>query len=68
MNSISVQVMHSDFNHMLLLFIHYWFVTLTQTDREFLLSDWDIQGITVRVLHCFPVLTFKVQRPASGVA
>ena len=32
--------------------------TLTQTDREILLGDWNIQGIyTTQVLHLFPLYT-----------
>ena len=31
---------------------------MTQTDREILLGDWNIQGIyTTRVLHLFPLYT-----------
>ena len=41
---------------MQLFLIDYWFAALTQTDRVFLLCGWDIQGITIRVLYCFPVL------------
>ena len=68
MNSISVQVLYCDFSHMIFSF-DYWFVTLTQTDRVFPSCVVEtFKAFTIRVLHCFPVLINKVQRPTSGVA